>query len=177
MTRAAGRFCTIGFALGLAGWTGCGRPGDAQPVMRVEPPPAPAPLNPAERRRGHDDAVERAVALAERGDYGTALGWFEKALEYEPTSPAARLGLGACYESIGDPVRAIQEYRRLLATNPADADAYANLGTSYIKLYHRERNSAWRDLARQAWEQSLRINPRQPDLRGYLASLDSTPAR
>lgn len=160
----AGLACVIG---------GCVRPKAQSQTLRVEPPAPPVEPTESEKRRLYADAMQSGVERVDRGDYGVALGFFESALKVAPDSIEARLALGACYESIGDPIRAIREYRAILATNPNDADAYANLGTSYIKLYHREKNSAWLAMADDAWNRSLQLNPNQPDVRQYVASLPS----
>lgn len=133
-------------------------------VEKVEPPP----LTPQQERDAFDRAMTEGMAKVEQGDFGTALGDFEQALALQPDSIEALIAMGACHESIGDPVEAIRHYRRALAINPLEVDAHANLGTAYIKLYHRENNPTWKRLALNAWRQSLALNPDQPDLRGYL---------
>lgn len=139
--------------------------------QRVEPPPPKPKLTPPEQHKQYIQSYERGLALAERGDYGVALGYLEQAVQLKPEAAEARLALGACLESIGEPLRAINEYRAVLALQPRNADAYANLGTSYMKMYRKERNGLWLEMAREAWERSLALRPSQPDVRSYLASL------
>lgn len=166
----------LGLGVGLSLTTGCTQPQPAKPeVRRVEPPAPKPPMSPLEKRKKYAMAYERGIVLAERGDYGVAIGYFEQAVELDPASIEARLAVGACYEQMGDPLRAIRVYRQLLEQYPDDADAWTNLGTSYVKLYHRERNRLWLDMARDAWHRALALRPHQQDVAQYLASLEPTP--
>jgi hypothetical protein len=38
-------------------------------------------------------------------------------------------------------------------------------------MYHREKRAAWKRMATAAWERSLALNPQQPRVQGYLASV------
>ncbi|MCK6457470.1 MAG: tetratricopeptide repeat protein [Phycisphaerae bacterium] len=156
------------------GAAGCHRDSIARTGGLVIQRPDPAPdVSPQERRERYAKLYQRGLELAERGDPGAALPFFEEARKYDPDSIDAMLALGACYESIGDPVRAIGLYRAVIRINPDCAEAYANLGTSYIKLYYRERNPRWKELARESWQRSLAIRPAQTDVQAYLADVDA----
>lgn len=126
-------------------------------------------MTPAERDRRFREVYARGVELAGTGQYGLALGSFEQAVKLRPDSTEALFNLAACHDAIGDPMKAIGIYRQLLRITPDDADCYANLGTSFIKMYHREQSPAWRKMAWEAWNTSLRIKPDQPMIREYLA--------
>jgi Flp pilus assembly protein TadD len=130
-------------------------------------------MTPAQRDRAYRAACEEGLRLADGDQYGLALAAFERALALEPSSTDALFNLGACYEAVGDPLRAVQIYRRVLEMNTEDADCYTNLGTSFIKLYYRDKSPAWRKMARDAWQHSLAIKPDQPQVREYLARSDS----
>lgn len=130
-------------------------------------------LTPTQRESRFREAYEGGLELVKRGEYGVALGAFEEAVTLKPNSAAALFNLGACHEALGDPVKAIPIYRNVLSLMPNDPDCYANLGTSYIKLYRLEKSPGWKNMARQNWNQSLKIDPNQPDIKGYLAELDS----
>lgn len=167
-------FVTAGALLLLA--AGCGQNNAAKtspPISRVERD-TPARPTEAERKTGFDRAYGEGIVRAQRGEFAEALGSFEQALALQPNSVDATIAIGACHESIGDPIEAVHWYRRALTLNPLDPDAYANLGTAYVKLYHRERNATWRRMALDAWRQSLALKPDQPDVRGYLNRLAST---
>lgn len=157
----------------LVSLVGCKAPTAKSDAIRVEPPLPPAKPTEREKERRYAAAYERGLAVARRGNVGVAVGFFEEAVSLRPESAPARLALGACYEQMGDPLRAIQQYRIVLGLNPDDADAYANLGTAYMKLYEREKNDAWRSLACAAWRRSLELRPRQRDVQSYLASAES----
>jgi tetratricopeptide (TPR) repeat protein len=164
-------------AAGLTLGCGCNgiaknSPASHTAAVRVEreTPGMPDPgASPSQRSQAYRSAYQEGLDLVKQGQYGLALGAFEKALELRPNSPTALFNIGACHESIGDPLRAINYYRRVLALNPDDADCYRNLGTSFIKLYYREKSPAWRQMAQDAWKRSLSIRPDQPDIRAYLA--------
>jgi tetratricopeptide (TPR) repeat protein len=145
---------------------------DSSPIRMATPEPAPD-VSPAEQTRQFRAAYVQGVRHVERGQYGQALASFEEALRAQPNSQAALFNLGACYEAIGDPLRAIGIYRQCIATTPNDPDAYANLGTSFIKMYYREKSPAWRTMAHDAWKRSLELNPKQPRVRAYLAAKES----
>ncbi len=129
-------------------------------------------MTPAQRDERFARCYEDGLRFAYEGRYALALSAFEQALELKPASVPALFNLGACHEATGDPLRAINIYRRVLELRPNDPDCYANLGTSFIKLYHRERSPVWRKMARESWRESLRLSPDQPAVREYLAMTD-----
>jgi tetratricopeptide (TPR) repeat protein len=139
----------------------------------VEPPQARSALTPVEQGRQYQAAFSEGLTWVQNGEYGAALGAFEKAVELKPNSTGALFNLGACHEAIGDPARAINIYRSVLALSPNDADCYANLGTCYIKMYYREKSPLWRKMARGAWQQSLKLKAGQPDVQRFLAATES----
>lgn len=138
------------------------------PVIEVERPDAVENLTPDQREAQFVYSYETGLEMIRREQYAHAMGAFEEALRLNPTSTESMFNLAACYDSIGDPLRAIQIYRRLLELTPNDPDCHANLGTAFIKMYYRERSPAWRKMAWQSWERSLRLNPEQPEIAKYL---------
>lgn len=130
-------------------------------------------LSAEEIDRQYDAACAVGVACAEKGAYSPAMQAFERALSLKPSSTEALFNLGACYEALGDPARAVTIYRRVLEITPNDPDCYANLGTSFIKMYHREKSPIWRKMARDSWKRALELNPRQPRIKSYLARTES----
>ncbi len=161
--------------LGLAGFAGCASDArrwsqsDSPSQVVVERGGEPSAMTPAEQGRRYRAAYAAGLRQVQREQYGLAMGAFEEALRVKPAGTEALFNLAACHEAVGDPLRAIGIYRRLLEVTPDDPDCYANLGTSFIKMYHREQSPAWRRMARDAWERSLRLNPDQPMIREYLA--------
>ena len=154
----------------LPGCGGIGRSKHSAPTMvQVEKEGGQKPSTPAEQAANFDQTYAEGLRLVKNGEYGLALGAFESACDSRPNSPEALFNLGACHEAIGDPLRAINYYRRVLDISPDDPDCYRNLGTSFIKLYYREKSPAWRKMAVDAWNRSLELKPDQPDVRSYLA--------
>jgi tetratricopeptide (TPR) repeat protein len=146
--------------------TGCGSQFKTAPVTSgVEIQNESPQVLTAEEREGRFKDL-----YARREQYGPALAVFEEALRLNPNDVDALFNLGACHESVGDPLAAINIYRDVLRIRPNDPDCYANLGTSFIKMYHREKTAAWKKMATEAWKQSLALNPHQPRVQGYLAS-------
>jgi len=117
------------------------------------------PLTPAEREEQYRLAFAHGLRLVAAEQYGLAMGAFEQAAMLKPDSPEALFNLGACHEAIGDPVRAMSFYHRVLEMTPGDADCYANLGTCFIKMYHREKSPVWRKMAFEAWHRALELDP------------------
>ncbi|HWL94698.1 MAG TPA: tetratricopeptide repeat protein [Phycisphaerae bacterium] len=163
----------VAFSTGLLG---CAQP-KSEPVKTyvtregvIDESPA---LTPAGRAQRFEYAFKAGLHWVEQKQYGVALGAFEEAVAMNPESTDAIFNLGACYEQVGEPLRAIQLYRQVLSVTPNDPSCYANLGTSYIKMYHLERSPTWRRMAIDAWNISLRIDGEQPDVRRYLAQADS----
>ncbi len=142
-------------------------------AAQLDPADQKKPLTSVEQEESHWRAHGEGLRLIQEGQYGLAIGAFESALEMQPDSTDAMFNLGACHEAIGDPLRAINYYRRVLEVTPNDPDCYRNLGTSFIKLYHRESSPAWKKMATDAWRQSLRLQPNQPDVRTFLASVSN----
>ncbi|MBN2562441.1 MAG: tetratricopeptide repeat protein [Phycisphaerae bacterium] len=169
------------FLVGLVGASlllaaGCRSLNDGnKPVEQglVEAPDASPAMTPAELGRRYRALSAEGVRLAGQRQPGLALAAFEQAVALRPESAEALFNLAACYEDMGDPMRAVNIYRRVLQMTPDDADCYRNLGTSFIKMYYRERSPVWRKMAREAWRRSLALRSEQPDVRAFLASTDS----
>jgi len=166
--RMLGYACVTAGALALL--SGCeGMHGEvkdkpsAQTIVTTEPE-----LSPAEVEQRYHRAYAEGVQHVAKGQYGLALGAFQEAVAMKPASTEALFNLGACHEALGDPLQAIKHYRAVLELTPDDADCYANLGTSYIKLYHQQNSPAWRKMALEAWRQALELNPEQPRIRQYM---------
>jgi len=165
--------------LALAGWglvmPGCQAAGKSKTGSQglAEAPEEAPPMTPAQRDRAYRAAYQEGLRLVQKAHYGLAIQRFEQAAELKPLSAEALFNLGACHEAIGDPLRAINIYKRVLELHPEDSDCYANLGTAFIKMYYREKSPIWRKMARDAWQRSLAMNPNQPDVRAFMARSES----
>ncbi len=163
--------------VGFAG-TGCSNFGGDKgvTVTRVEGA-GTDPVDAQERQRRFKSAYEYGIKFARQKRYAEALAGFEEAVRLQPNSVPAQFNLAACYEGIGDPLKAIGIYNRILRVQPNDADCYHNLGTSYMKMHHLDRSPQWKKLAVQAWQRSLDLRPDQPQVREFLARANTKPVR
>lgn len=172
----AGAFCAVLAAIPVS--VGCSANklaanGDVGKTSLVEIEDTTPEITPRQRESQYKQCHEDGLRFAREGRYAMALSAFEQALKLKPESVSAMFNLGACYEATGDPLRAINVYRRVLEIQPNDPDCYANLGTSFIKMYYRDRSPIWRKMARDAWKESLRIKPGQPGVREFLAMTEA----
>lgn len=135
------------------------------------------PLNEQERQRRFKNAYDYGIKYAREKRYAEALAGFEEAVRLQPNSVPAHFNLAACYEGIGDPLKAIGIYNRILRFRPDDSDCYHNLGTSYMKMYHLDKSPQWKKLAVQAWQRSLDLRPDQPKIKEYLVRANTKPVR
>lgn len=162
----------IGFLL-LGGCSNLMKRSDSQPSPRVVKSDLDVPMTPEEREGRFQRVCAEGMRLVAERRVGLALGAFEEAVSLKPNSITALFNLGACYEELGDPMRAVSVYRRVLSVSPDDPDCYRNLGTCYIKMYYREKSPVWRRMARNAWRRSLKLSADQPDVRAYLAKTET----
>lgn len=155
---------------GCAGVSDTSKARQSAAVERVNESPL---MSPADRDRNLQRAHTLGLQLAEQGRYGDALAAFEEALALRPGSTDILFNIAACHDAMGDPMQAVLLYRQILDVTPDDPDCYANLGTSYIKMYHREKSPVWRKMARKAWTRSVELRADQPDVKAFLAQTDT----
>lgn len=92
------------------------------------------------------------------GSLSQAQEQYQAALEAVPDEPAALLGLGDIQQRSRQPRLAAEFYRRAVAAEPTNADAYARLAEAY---YQQGDVAA----ALSAWEQALALRPEDARLR------------
>jgi cytochrome c-type biogenesis protein CcmH/NrfG len=92
------------------------------------------------------------------------IGLFKKAVEREPKNAEALLYLAGALASNGRPADALPYFERALATGPHTTMALNGLGLTRLELGDRTG-------ARAAFQESLGIDPRQPDVTKALADL------
>jgi tetratricopeptide (TPR) repeat protein len=81
----------------------------------------------------------------------SAAQFYERAVQLEPFSAAARVNLGAAYLASARYEDAELVYELLIRENPEDAEAYFNLGWALL-------SQGRRDEARSAWQQALALD-------------------
>ncbi|MCA9580937.1 MAG: tetratricopeptide repeat protein [Myxococcales bacterium] len=67
------------------------------------------------------ESFDEGVARFEEGDAQRALASFQKAYELAP-HPVVRINIAACYEQLGEPVRALEHYEAFLTESPDVSD-------------------------------------------------------
>jgi predicted Zn-dependent protease len=96
-----------------------------------------------------------------------ALRPLQKAVEIEPSSPGGLYNLGAAYLDLDLLDRSIEVLTRGIGYWPADARFYSLLGLAYLQKHDTAR-------AEVAFEEALRIDPRDAMAKDQLAKLRST---
>ena len=71
----------------------------------------------------------------------------------------------------GQFAQAINEFQRALASNPKNADAYYNLGSSYYQLGQQQKNRQWIEQAETLFRQAISLNDRHTEAHRSLAGL------
>lgn len=107
----------------------------------------------AQDPRNRAATIALANAYFDTENWKDAIIYYERSLRLEPNDPDVRTDLGTSYRNSGMPDRAIEEYRKVLKSNPAHENARYNLGIVYAydkKNYVR---------AVEEWEELLRISP------------------
>jgi tetratricopeptide (TPR) repeat protein len=83
------------------------------------------------------------IYYAEKGLYYESVNAYKKAIELDPRSIEARMGLGEVYEDKGLYKEAIEEYRKVVEIEPSHAEAMYNLALVYEKVDPREAIAQW----------------------------------
>jgi tetratricopeptide (TPR) repeat protein len=91
-----------------------------------KPVPAALPFD-GVKARDIQDRIDRAEALAARGDLDGAIGAWQELLARAPALTAVYLAIGDLYERKGDQARALDSYRRLLQLDPSNEKAKQKL--------------------------------------------------
>ena len=74
-----------------------------------------------------------------RGDKASALAFYQKAVELDPTYSTPQNDVGILLEEQGQLGEAERAYQRALATNPNYLEAHANLAMLYERLGQKEK--------------------------------------
>jgi lipopolysaccharide biosynthesis regulator YciM len=109
-----------------------------------------------ERRKSLGDYV-RGLDEFLRGDYKDAIATLEKVVAGDPENVEARIALGDCYREVGDAAEAKRHHHHVHKVFGHDlARNFVSLGRDELALRHYER-------AVEAFDQALRLSPRDPD--------------
>jgi len=109
-----------------------------------------------ERRKALGDYV-RGLDEFLRGDYRQAIATLEQVLAGDPENVEARIALGDCYREVGDAAEAKKHHHHVHKVFGHDlARNFVSLGRDELQLRNHER-------AVEAFEQALRLSPRDPD--------------
>src|SRR3989442_13542784 len=83
------------------------------------------------------------IYFGEKGLYYEAVNAYKKAIDLDPASVEARMGLGEVYEDKGLYKEAADEYRRVIELDAKHTGAMYNLAIVYEKTHPREAVSPW----------------------------------
>lgn len=101
--------------------------------------------------------VTRGKISAGAGDYASARGYFQRAVERNQSYADAHLQLGRLYYAMKQPRSAITEYQKVVALQPGDAASWKTLGSLY--LYAADDPGK----ARACFQKALQLQPDAPD--------------
>ena len=105
------------------------------------------------------------VVLMRAGQPGEAIALFRRAIEHEPNNGEALLYLAGALASTGQPAAALPYFERALAAGQRNVMALNGLALTRLAVGDRKG-------AAQAFRESLRLDPKQPDVSRTLAEID-----
>lgn len=100
------------------------------------------------------------IYYAEKNLYYEAVNAYKRAIDLDPRSVEARMGLGEVYEDKGLYKEAIGEYRRVIDLEPSHAEALYNLALVYERVDPRE--------AIVQWERYIALASQQPAAKDWV---------
>lgn len=154
---------TVGVVIGVYNLGG----GGSEPGAQSADASQPHELSPAAQERvgqlmrslaAHPKDAATLVALGnvyfKAGDYDTAGGWMERALELRPGDVTARLALGAAQFNLGATGEARRSWLHVIAADPKRVEAYYDLGFLYISKSPPDLANA-----RRMWHKVIELAP------------------
>lgn len=116
---------------------------------------------------GRANPAEEAKGLVAEGRYEAAVGRFREALKADPKNASLNLGLGLAFQSLKRYPEALAALEKASRLAPDSPDAYYSLALLYEAaaadpgLLGEPKDAGarrrWREKARAAWEQVLRV--------------------
>jgi Tfp pilus assembly protein PilF len=117
----------------------------------------------------YNSLVTMANELMDRESYAMAAESYKRALELNGLSPDVRTDYGACLHAMGLPLRALEEFKRVVEEHPEHTIVNFNLGLVYSQMDIK-------DSARHYWQRFLDLDSTGPisDMtRRYLRELEA----
>lgn len=93
------------------------------------------------------------------GRYPTAIAEYRRALDADPTFSRAAVYMGDAWLQLGDRLKAIESYQQAIRINPKDRLAWRFLGDVYERTYDETADLKTLDLAIDAYEHAVEIDP------------------
>jgi len=162
----------VGFITGatvaiLKGKRGAAGPATVQkpPMAPAPAPPGPSPLEVASKIKTLKEIVDNDpknlpawVELGnlyfDSGQAKEAIEAYSKYLAVKPENPDVRTDMGIMYRKLGDPDRALGEFRKAAQSDPKHVNSRYNIG---IVLLHDKQDIKG---AIKAWEEYLKVDPK-----------------
>jgi len=89
--------------------------------------------------------------------FAEAIISYQRALDLDPKNVDVRVDMGTCYRGVGQPERAIEEYKKGMKYNPRHAMAYLNSGIVYANDLKKNAE------ALKSFEKYLELAPNAPN--------------
>lgn len=81
-----------------------------------------------------DKCIDEAKKQFRRGNYRSAIRWYTRALSKDSTCCEALMGRGQAFHETGKYFDAVDDFSKLIAINPQDAEAWRNRSLAYYNL-------------------------------------------
>ena len=170
----------------LVGWIigsqqGSGRPAPAPPPAQAAAPsgggqPAPPPLDESRAsalkvtaQQNPSDAltrVELGNMYFDAGRFPEAVDWYQQALKITPKDVNASTDLGIAYYYMNDPDKALAQFDRSLAIDPAHAKTLLNVGV--VRAFGKQDLKG----AAEVWQKILVVAPSSKEAQAARQALD-----
>ena len=86
--------------------------------------------------------IDLGNAEMDSGSYKDAIAAYHAALKLDSKDQDVRVDMGTCYRNIGQPLKAVEEYKKVLAVNPDHAIALRNMGVVLAYDLHKKKEAA-----------------------------------
>jgi tetratricopeptide (TPR) repeat protein len=118
----------------------------------------------------------KAEELFQTQQYIPAQAEYRLAIAADPKFATAWVYLGDCYFSSGDKTQALDCYRKGVALDPSNFQAYRFMADVYERLFQETHQSSYLDKAIEALNNALRVNPSYAQAKADLERVQSEKA-